>query len=432
MGNVNVTLAFIIFLISYIGIMTEKINRALVACCGGVIMLVLGILNVEQAFFEHVDWNTIALLFSMMILVSITSQNGVFEYIAIKLAQQVKGKSVPLLVVMSTITAIGSAFLDNVTTVLLLVPIIITLTNMLNVTSVPFLISAILFSNIGGTSTLIGDPPNIMIGQAVEHLDFNDFLFHLGPVVVLIYIVVIGGISFFYRNALHISDDKREELMNLDPNSFLKIGPMLYKSVAVLLVTIMGFLLHPFLHLDLTTVAMCGALLLLLITTKEQEIEEVFKSVEWVTLFFFIGLFILVGGLIEVGIIDEMARAILSYTEGDVPKTTIVILWGSGLLSGFVDNIPFVAAMIPVIMEFKEYGIQNLDPLWWALALGSCLGGNATLIGASANVIVAGLAAKSNNHFSFIQFFLIGFPVVIISLIIATIYLILRYLLAYL
>ncbi|MCF6138071.1 ArsB/NhaD family transporter [Alkalihalobacillus berkeleyi] len=428
----NVTLAIVIFLISYIGIMVEKINRALVACCGGVIMLILGIIDVDQAFFKHVDWNTIALLFSMMILVSITSQNGVFEYIAIQLAQQVKGKPIPLLVVMSTITAIGSAFLDNVTTVLLLVPIIITLTNLLNVNSVPFLISAILFANIGGTATLIGDPPNIMIGQAVAHLDFNDFLYHLGPVVILIYIVVISCVSLFYKKSLIISEEKQAELMAVDPASFLKKGPMLFKSVAVLLMTISGFLLHPFIHVDLTTVAMSGALLLLLITSKDQEIEEVFRSIEWVTLFFFIGLFILVGGLIEVGIIDEMARSILSLTEGDVPKTTIVILWGSGLLSGFVDNIPFVAAMIPVIMEFKEYGIQNLDPLWWALALGSCLGGNATLIGASANVIVAGLAAKSGKDFSFIQFMLIGFPVVILSLIIATAYIILRYLLAYL
>jgi Na+/H+ antiporter NhaD/arsenite permease-like protein len=270
-----------------------------------------------------------------------------------------------------------------------------------------------------------------MIGQAVDHLDFNDFLFHLGPVIGVIYFVVMGGIALFYRKSLYIPKEKREELMKLDPSSFLKKGSMLYKSVTVLLMTISGFLLHPILHLDLTTVAMCGAMLLLLITSKEQEIEEVFRSIEWVTLFFFIGLFILVGGLIEVGIIDEMARGILSMTEGDVPKTTIMILWGSGLLSGFVDNIPFVAAMIPVIMEFKEYGIQNLDPLWWALALGSCLGGNATLIGASANVIVAGMATKSNNHFSFIQFFLIGFPVVIISLVIATVYLFLRYLIAY-
>ncbi len=431
MGNVNVTLAFIIFLASYIGIMTEKINRALVACCGGVIMIMIGLLEVEQAFFEHVDWNTIALLFSMMVLVSITSQNGVFEYIAILLAQQVKGKPIPLLIVMSTITAVGSAFLDNVTTVLLLVPIIITLTNMLKVTSTPFLICSIIFANIGGTATLIGDPPNIMIGQAVDHLSFNDFILNLGPVVLLIYFVVIGGLSFFYRRSLFISSEKRLQLMQLDPKEYLKKGPMLYKSVTILLMTICGFLLHPILHLDLTTVAMSGALLLLLLTTKEQEIEEVFRSIEWVTLFFFIGLFILVGGLIEVGIIDEMARGILSWTEGDIPKTAVIILWGSGLLSGFVDNIPFVAAMIPVIMEFEEYGIQNLDPLWWALALGSCLGGNATLIGASANVIVAGLASKSKQTFSFIQFLLIGFPVVIVSLIISTIYLVLRYLLAY-
>ncbi|WP_257346266.1 ArsB/NhaD family transporter [Pseudalkalibacillus decolorationis] len=427
----DVAIAFIIFIISYIGIMTERINRALVACCGGVLMLILGILKVEQAFFEHVDWNTIALLFSMMILVSITSQNGVFEYIAVKLAQRVKGRPIPLLIVLSTITAVGSALLDNVTTVLLLVPIILTLTSLLQVTSIPFLICAILFANIGGTATLIGDPPNIMIGQAVDHLDFIDFLFHLGPVVLIIFIVVISGISIYYRKSLYISQQRRNELLNLNPSSFLKKGPLLYKSVSVLTLTIVGFLLHTILHLDLTTVAMSGALLLLLITTKEQEIEEVFRSIEWITLFFFIGLFILVGGLIEVGLIDEMARSILSFTEGDLPKTAIVILWGSGLLSGFIDNIPFVAAMIPVIMEFEEYGMQNLDPLWWSLALGACLGGNATLIGASANVIVAGLAIKSKQSFSFLQFLLIGFPVVIVSLSVSTIYVILRYLLPY-
>ncbi|WLD92216.1 ArsB/NhaD family transporter [Alkalihalobacillus sp. AL-G] len=427
----DVTMASLIFIISYIGIMTEKINRALVACCGAVVMLILGILQVEQAFFEHVDWNTIALLFSMMILVSITSQNGVFEYIAIKLAQKVKGRPIPLLVVLSTITAIGSALLDNVTTVLLLVPIILTLTSLLHVTSMPYLISAILFANIGGTATLIGDPPNIMIGQAVEHLDFNDFLFHLGPVVLIIFIVIMSGVVLFYRRSLYISQERRNELLKLDPNSFLKKGPLLYKSVSVLSLTILGFLLHTILHLDITTVAMSGALLLLLITSNEQEIEEVFRSIEWITLFFFIGLFILVGGLIKVGIIDEMARSILLLTEGDLPKTAIIILWGSGLLSGFIDNIPFVAAMIPVIMEFEEYGMQNLDPLWWSLALGACLGGNATLIGASANVIVAGMAMKSKQSFSFIQFLLIGFPVVIVSLVIATIYILLRYLLAY-
>ncbi|KMM37543.1 ArsB/NhaD family transporter [Guptibacillus hwajinpoensis] len=424
-------IALTIFVLAYVGIITEKINRALVACGGGLFMLLAGITTTDLAFMKHVDWNTIALLFSMMILVSITSQNGLFEYIAIKLAQQVKGKPLPLLAVIGTLTAVGSALLDNVTTVLLLVPITLTLTRILKVTSLPFLIVVILSSNIGGTATLIGDPPNIMIGQAVDHLDFNDFLYNLAPIVVVIYAIVIPLLLFFYRKRLKVDNQHRESLLRLNAEDYLKRGPLLYKSTIVLLMTISGFLLHPILHTDLTNIAMAGAVLLLLLTQKEHKIEEVFESIEWVTLFFFIGLFILIGGLEEVGIIDEIARAILLYTDGDMPKTALVILWGAGILSAFLDNIPFVAAMIPVITEFSGYGMTNLDPLWWSLALGSCLGGNGTLIGASANVVVAGLALKEKQEVRFIEFLKIGLPVVFISLIISTIYIYFRYLLPY-
>ncbi|TLS39271.1 ArsB/NhaD family transporter [Pseudalkalibacillus caeni] len=420
-----------IFVFSYIGIITEKINRALVACAGGLLMLLLGIIDLNNIFIKHIDWHTISLLFSMMVLVSITSQNGIFEYIAIKVAQRVEGKPIPLLFMMATLTAAGSALLDNVTTVLLLVPIILTLTRILQVPSVPFLVSTILFSNIGGTATLIGDPPNIMIGQAVGHLGFNDFLFHLGPVVLLIFGSIMGGLLLFYRKKLHVTEQYRLELLSIRANTYLKKGPLLYKSLAVLGMTILGFLLHPLFHVEITSIAMAGALLLLLITHDEHETEEVFKSVEWITLFFFIGLFMLIGGLKDVGIIDEIARGILYYTEGDLPKTAIVILWGSGIFSGFLDNIPFVAAMIPVITEFQDYGMTNLDPLWWSLALGSCLGGNATLIGASANVVVAGLALKDKQQVSFLEFLKVGVPVVFVSLIISTIYIYFRYLLPY-
>lgn len=424
-------IALIIFVLAYIGIITEKINRALVACGGGLLMLLAGITTADEAFVKHVDWNTIALLFSMMILVSITSQNGIFEYIAIGMAQKVKGRPLPLLAVVGTLTAVGSALLDNVTTVLLLVPIILTLTKILQVTSIPFLVTVILSSNIGGTATLIGDPPNIMIGQAVKHLSFNDFLFNLAPIVGVIYVVIISGLLFFYRKRLVVDSAHRETLMQMKAEDYLKRGPLLVKSVVVLIMTIAGFLLHPFLHTDITNIAMAGAVLLLLITQHEHKIEEVFASIEWVTLFFFIGLFILIGGLEEVGIIDEIARAILLYTEGDMPKTSIIILWGSGILSAFLDNIPFVAAMIPVITEFSGYGMTNLDPLWWSLALGSCLGGNGTLIGASANVVVAGLALKGNQEIRFIHFLKIGLPVVVVSLAISTVYIYFRYLLPF-
>ncbi|MGB8000923.1 MAG: ArsB/NhaD family transporter [Anaerobacillus sp.] len=420
-----------IFFLAYVGIITEKINRALVACGGGLLMLLTGITTTDSAFMNHIDWNTIALLFSMMILVSITSQNGLFEYIAITLAQKVKGRPLALLAVIATLTAVGSALLDNVTTVLLVVPITLTLTKILKVTSTPFLVTVILSSNIGGTATLIGDPPNIMIGQAVDHLDFNDFLYNLAPVVIGIYVVIMAGLLIFYRNQLTVDDQYRESLLRLNAGDYLKRGPLLYKSGIVLSMTIAGFLLHPILHTELTNIAMAGAVLLMLITQNELKIEAVFESIEWVTLFFFIGLFILIGGLEEVGIIDEVARTILLYTDGDLPRTSLVILWGSGFLSAFLDNIPFVAAMIPVITEFSGYGMTNLDPLWWSLALGSCLGGNGTLIGASANVVVAGLALKDGKEVRFIEFLKIGIPVVCVSLVISTIYIYFRYLLPY-
>ncbi|ADU29760.1 Citrate transporter [Evansella cellulosilytica DSM 2522] len=420
--------ALVIFTISYIFIISEKMNRALIACLGGVFMLFAGVLDLNAAFLNHIDWHTIVLLLSMMILVSITSQSGFFEYLAVFLAKIIKGKPIPLLIMVSTLTAIGSALLNNVTTVLLMVPIVITLTRMLYISAIPYLMATILASNIGGTATLIGDPPNLMIGQAVDHLTFNDFLVHLGPVVLVIYIVIMIGICFLYRKQLHVKLEDQRTLMKVHPRSYLKDKNLLFKSVTVLTLTTIGFMIQPLLNVDLTSVAMAGALLLMLLTHEDKETEEVFQGVEWVTLFFFVGLFMLVGGLKEVGIIDEIAKSIIYYTEGDVPKTAMLILWSSGILSGFVDNIPFVAAMIPVILEFQDYGMTNLDPLWWALALGACLGGNGTLIGASSNVIVAGLAMKAKQPFSYMDFLKIGAPTAIVSFIISSIYIYFRYL----
>lgn len=423
------TLTVIIFFITYIVIMTEKIDRALAAGLGGIAMLIVGIYDVNKAFVTYIDWNTIALLFAMMLIVIITSQTGVFEYLAIVMAKSVKGRPIPLLIVISTLTAIGSAFLANVTMVLLLVPIILTIVRMLNIPAIPYLISIIIASNIGGTATLIGDPPNIMIGQAVEHLTFNAFLIHLSPVVLLIYSVILGYLIFVYWDKLKVSRIDQKKLSSIKARDYLKLSPALPKSVSVLMVTILGFMLNPLLHIDLTSIALAGALLLLLLTHDEYKPDVVFKQVEWGTLFFFIGLFMLIGGLEEVGIIDELARGLVLYTEGDLPKTAMLILWLTGLLSGFVDNIPFVAAMIPVILEFKDYGMTNLDPLWWSLALGACLGGNGTLLGASSNLVVAGLAAKEKENIKFIEFFKVGFPIVIISLGISSVYVYFRYLL---
>ncbi|WP_280768614.1 ArsB/NhaD family transporter [Salipaludibacillus daqingensis] len=425
-------LALIIFIASYILIIMEKMNRALVACFGGILMLLVGVLDLDNAFLQHIDWHTIVLLLSMMILVSITSKSGLFEYIAITLAKMVKGKPIPILIVISTLTAVGSAMLNNVTTVLLIVPIVITLTRMLKITAIPYLLSVILASNIGGTATLIGDPPNLMIGQAVSHLSFNDFLIHLGPVVLVIYITVMTGVAFLYRDRLNVEEEEKINLMRVDPSLYLKQRGLLFKSVSVLMMTTVGFIIQPLLHVELTSIAMAGAVLLMLLTSDDERTEDVFQAVEWVTIFFFVGLFMLVGGLKEVGLIDEIAKSIIYYTEGDVPKTSLLILWTSGILSGFVDNIPFVAAMIPVILEFQEYGMTNLDPLWWALALGACLGGNGTLIGASSNVIVAGLAMKAKQPFTYVDFLKVGVPTALISFIISSVYIYFRYLVDFL
>ncbi|HET7581041.1 MAG TPA: ArsB/NhaD family transporter [Bacillales bacterium] len=424
----DIPLALGIFITSYLLIVIEKFNKAFVACAGGIVMVMAGIVDIDDMFIKHIDWETIMLLFSMMVIVSITSHTGIFEYIAVLLAQKVHGQPLPLLAVISCFTAFGSAFLDNVTTVLLLVPIVLTLTDMLEIASIPYLTAIILFSNIGGTATLIGDPPNIMIGQEVDHLEFNDFLVHLTPVVVVIYCLVLMVLTLYYRRSLHVSGQNRRKLQLIKPSSYLEKGPVLVKSIAILCLTIIGFVLHPFFHVELVTVGLAGALLLVLLTYKQQGPEKMFRSVEWMTLIFFAGLFMLVGGLKESGVIEDISRGILHYTDGDLPTTALFILWGSGLFSGFVDNIPFVAAMIPVIQEFHDYGLADADPLWWALSLGSCLGGNSTLIGASANVIVAGMAAKHGQPLGFLQFLKIGFPIVLLSLAISSLYLYFRYL----
>lgn len=370
----------------------------------------------------------------MMVLVSITKKTGVFSFVAIWLAKLVKGKPIPLLIGIAILTAVGSAFLDNVTTVLLFVPVILTLTDLLKLPSFPYLLTIIITANIGGgTATLIGDPPNIMIGQAVPQLNFVSFLQHTGPIAILLFVIVLMILCLLFRKSLQKEElTNPKQLMTMNESDYLIKGPLLYQSLLILLLTIIGFMLHPVLQVDLTIIALTGAIMLLLLSEKQLETEKVFEQVEWVTLFFFIGLFMLVGGLEEVGVIDELARSIMWMTEGgDMAKTSLLLLWTSGLFSGIVDNIPFVAAMIPVIQEFESYGMANLDPLWWSLALGACLGGNATLIGASANVVVAGLAEASNNKIAFVKFMLYGIPIVILCLIITTIYVYFRYLLPF-
>jgi len=419
-------LAIAIFLVTYALIVSEKLHRTIVAMVGGIAMVAVGVIG-QEAAIHHVDFNTIGLLIGMMILVSITGQTGVFKYLAIKAAKVAGGHPVKILVYLSLITAVLSALLDNVTTVMLIVPVTFSIARQLNVNPVPYLLSEVIASNIGGTATLIGDPPNIMIGSAVKELTFMEFIYNLAPIALVILLVTVALLVLIYRKKLKADPEKQRAIMALNEHEELKDRGLLIKSLSALTLTIIGFGLHQALHLESATVALAGAFLLLLLTG-EHHLEKALERVEWTTIFFFVGLFVLVAGLIETGVISQLANEAVLATGGDLTSMALLILWMSAIASAFVDNIPFVATMIPMIQEMGSLGITDLEPLWWSLALGACLGGNGTIIGASANVIVIGLAAKEGQKITFMQFLKLGFPLMILSVIISTVYVYLRYL----
>jgi Na+/H+ antiporter NhaD/arsenite permease-like protein len=415
-----------VFLVTYAFIVTEKIHRTIIAMTGGILMVLLGIVTQEKAL-HHIDFNTLGLLTGMMIIVAITAETGLFRYVAVWAAKKVKGDPIKILLALGFITAVGSAFLDNVTTVLLMVPVTFSITRQLRVNPIPYLITEIIASNVGGTSTLIGDPPNIMIGSAVKELTFMQFIYNLTAISFFILLVNIVLLAFIYRKQLRTSNELRANLMDLDEKEEITDKKLLIKCLIALTFTIFGFFLHQLLHIESATVALSGAFLLLFISG-EKYLDKAFGKVEWPTIFFFVGLFVLVSGLIETGVISLLADYSMSLTGGDVKSTSILILWVSAIASAFIDNIPFVATMIPMIKEMGRLGIHHLEPLWWSLSLGACLGGNGTLIGASANVIVAGLAAKEGYQISFGKFLLIAFPLMLLSITICTVYIYVRYL----
>ena len=420
--------AIVIFVAAYALIISEKIHRTIIGICGAMLMILLGIINQETAI-HHIDFNTLGLLMGMMVIVNITSETGLFNYLAIWAAKKVKAKPISLLVALSLLTAVCSALLDNVTTVLLTVPITFSITKQLNVDVKPFLIAQILASNIGGTATLIGDPPNIMIGSAVG-LQFMDFITNLTAICILIFIVTIALLIVIYGKKLHTTDELREKVMQLDEKSQIVEPRLLKKCLFALAITISLFVLHGQLHLDTATAAMTGAGLLLLISfpQKEAMIAKVLSKVEWLAIFFFAGLFILVGALVETGVIKMLAEEAIKITNGDLTATSMLILWMSAYASAFIDNIPFVATLIPLIQDMGQMGMTNLDPVWWSLALGACLGGNGTLIGASANVVVASMAAQRGKPISFISFMKIALLMMTLSIAISSVYIWLRYL----
>jgi len=421
--------AVIIFLVAYALIISEKIHRTVIALAGATLLILFQVISQETAF-HHIDFNTIGLLIGMMLLVGVVSQTGLFTYLAIWATKKVNAQPIKILVVIGILTAVCSALLDNVTTVLLVVPVVFSITKLLEITPMPYLFTVILTSNIGGTATLIGDPPNIMIGSAVKELTFAVFVNNLSAISFFILAITLVLLVVFYRKGLSTTEELKAKMMALDERKEIKDILLLKKSLFVLFLTIAGFSVHQVLHLESATVALSGAILLLLMTyaQSEHELERIFHKVEWLTIFFFVGLFVLVSGLIETGIISLLAKDMIQLTDGNPVATAMAILWLSALASAFVDNIPFVATMIPMIKEMGTMGVANMEPLWWSLALGACLGGNGTLIGASANVIVAGLAAQEGYSISFMKYFKVAFPLMLLSIMISSVYIYVRYL----
>ena len=420
--------AIVIFVVAYALIISEKVHRTIVGLFGAMLMILFGIIDQEVAV-HHIDFNTLGLLMGMMIIVNITSETGLFNFLAIWAAQKVKAQPIALLVVLSTITMVCSALLDNVTTVLLTVPITFSITSQLKVDVMPYLISQILASNIGGTATLIGDPPNIMIGSAVG-LNFMAFVENLTLISIIIFILVQFILIGLYHKGLHTQPELQDKIMRLPAGAQITDHALLRKCLAVIFLTITFFVLHGNLGLESATVALSGAGLLLLLTATRDEgaIVKVLSKIEWPAIFFFGGLFILVGALVETGVIRMLAAEAIKATGGNVEATAILILWMSAFASAFIDNIPFVATLIPLIQDMGQMGLSNLDPMWWSLALGACLGGNGTLIGASANVVVASMSAQRGRPISFLGFMKVAFPVMVFTIIVSNIYVYIRYL----
>ena len=428
-------LAAILFVVTYAAIMSEKINRAIVSLLAAGLMILLGILN-QEAAIRGIDFNTIGLLVGMMVIVAITRQSGVFQFMAIWSAKKVNANPWGILVMISLVTAVTSALLDNVTTVLLVVPVTLLITEELKVKPYPYLFAMIFASNIGGTSTLIGDPPNIMIGSATG-LTFNDFAYSLTPVILVIMAATLLPIYFVWGRHLQATLEDRQRVMQFNEYEAISNVRLLKYCLTVIGLVIGGFVFAKLLHLEAATVAMTGAALLLLLANfghdpehQSKHVLDAFNEVEWITIFFFVGLFIVVHGVDGTGLLKLLAEKMMALTGGNLTATAMVILWSSAILSAIIDNIPFVATMIPMIKAMAPTfgGSEGLMPLWWALSLGACLGGNGTLIGASANLVVAGFAERAGQPIRFVQYTLMAFPLMLLSIAISAVYLYWRYL----
>jgi Na+/H+ antiporter NhaD/arsenite permease-like protein len=420
--------------ITYAVIMSEKVNRAIVALVGAGLMIIVGVLDQEEAI-KGIDWNTIGLLTGMMILVSISRRSGMFECLAVWSAKAAKAHPGGILLLLQFTTAILSAFLDNVTTVLLIVPVTLSICSTLKVPAYPYLFAEIFASNIGGTATLIGDPPNILIGSQVG-LTFNQFVVHLAPVIVIVMVVQALIIHAIWGRQLKASPEAEAAVMKLDPAASIKDWLLLKQALVVLTVVMVGFVLARPLHLEPATIAMFGAAILMLCDNwshhsekAAHNVHQTFGDVEWITIFFFIGLFVVVHGVEVGGLLQLLGNKLVTATGGNMAHAGYAILWASAVLSAIVDNIPFVATMIPLIKTMAPAfgGPDKIEPLWWCLSLGACLGGNGTLIGASANLTVAGIGDRNGVPFRFVTYTLYAFPMMLVSVAICHVYVWWRY-----
>jgi Na+/H+ antiporter NhaD/arsenite permease-like protein len=414
--------AIVVFATALAVIALEWVHRTKVALVGAGVMVIVGVLDEDHAI-AAVDWSTLGLLAGMMIIVGLTEPTGVFTYLALRVAQLSQGRPMRLVFLLAGVTGLLSAFLDNLTAILLVVPVTILLADLLRVSPIPLVLVEVIASNVGGTATLIGDPPNIMIGTAVEELSFIDFIVNLAPVAILTLLTVTAGLAFAFRDQLRVTPERAAEIARLDPARDMREARRVKRSLAVLLGTILAFFLHTVLHLEPTVVALAGATVMLLVAA--DDVEAALERIEWSTLFFFLGLFVMVGGLEEQGTIERVADGLADLTGGSRVTEGLVVLWGAAAGSALVDNIPFTAAMIPVVESLQAPGEDFDDGVWWALALGACFGGNATLIAAAANVAATGVLERAHRPVSFVRFLTVGLPVTFASLLIATAYLLL-------
>lgn len=420
--DVSQIVAVAVFVVVMITIMTEKLHRSLAAITGAMIVLALHVMPFDAAM-EHIDFNTLGVLLGMMLFVSVVKLSGVFEFLAIKCARLAKGDPWKIMLLFVLLTAVLSAFLDNVTTVLLIGPMTLTVCKLLDVNPIPFFMTEILASNIGGTATLIGDPPNIMIGSAAGY-SFFDFILYDAPAVAIILVAILGVFYALYGRKMNVDDEHKARIMELDEHAQIKNRRLLKQNVVMTALVVVGFMAHGALGLESCIIALGAAGIIMLISG--ESIEEALSNVEWTTLSFFAGLFVIVGALAETGVIGMLANGLIDATGGNVFITMLVLLIGSAVISSFLDNIPFVATMIPILLAMESTGM-DVTPLWWAVSLGACLGGNGTLIGASANVVLSDISKKHGYEITFAKFFKTGFPIMLLTILIAGVYLVVRF-----